>query len=161
MRNLPFVQDVNLLIGIEQKKKKRSEIVAQNIDSEFRAYGFIEKSLKDTGWDIRNPLKHSTGEVYTQNEVLKVKELNTLLKGRIPENVVKVSSDVYWIIEAKKNHFDLKIAIKEAEEYAEMINKSNNLKCLFITGIAGTEENTFIVETYFLEKKYLEKNFYK
>ena len=35
-------------------------------DSEFRTYGYIDRVLKDLGWDVRNPQKG--GQVYYQGE---------------------------------------------------------------------------------------------
>ncbi len=122
-----------------------------NVDSEFRAYGFIEKSLADMGWDVRNPLKYAAGQVFTQNEALKDSTLGALLKGKKPENVVKINTNTYWTIEAKKEHAKIDVAVKEAQAYAELINESTEAKAFFATGVAGTDDNTFIVETYYLE----------
>ena len=58
-------------------------------NSEFRAYPFILKSLEDLNWDVRNPLKHPRGEVFTQNEPLHDKRLKPLLNRKKPENIVK------------------------------------------------------------------------
>ena len=38
-------------------------------DTETDAYIFIKQDLKEKGWDIRNPARHPSGEVYTKNEV--------------------------------------------------------------------------------------------
>jgi type I restriction enzyme M protein len=123
-------------------------------NSEFRAYPFIQKYLEDLGWDIRSPLKHSDGQVFTQNESLHDKILKPLLGGGKPENIVKVAEDVYWAIEAKAEHKDLQTAIEEAKhDYAEKINASSTVTCPFATGVAGHENSTFLVETYFFNGK--------
>lgn len=123
-------------------------------NSEFRAYPFIQKSLEDLGWDIRSPLKHPAGQVFTQNEVLHDKILKPLLEGSKPENVIKISEGLYWVIEAKSEHKDLHKAVYEAQhDYADRINKSNQVKCLFATGVAGHENSTFLVETFYFDRK--------
>ena len=124
------------------------------VNSEFRLYPFIEKSLAELGWDIRNPLKYPDGQVFNQNEVLHDKVLKPLLGKLKPENVVKVKEEVYWVIEAKADYKDIEVAVSEAKDvYATKINQSPSVKCLFITGIAGNQDSTFFVETYYLSKK--------
>ncbi|MGI0060371.1 MAG: HsdM family class I SAM-dependent methyltransferase, partial [Nitrosotalea sp.] len=76
-------------------------------NSEFRAYPFILKSLEDLEWNIKNPLRNPDGQVFTQNEALHDNKLKPLLQGSIPENIVKVSENIYWVIEAKSEHKDL------------------------------------------------------
>ncbi|MFA6005544.1 MAG: N-6 DNA methylase [Patescibacteria group bacterium] len=121
-------------------------------NSEFRSYPFILKSLEDLGWNVRSPLKHHDGQVFTQNESLHDPILKPLLEGGKPENLVKVAENIYWAIEAKAEHRDLQKAIQEAQiDYAAKINTSKKIKCLFATGVAGHENNTFLVETYFFD----------
>jgi len=123
-------------------------------NSEFRAYPFISKSLEDFGWDIRSPIKHPSGQVFTQNEALHDTRLKPLLNRQKPENIVKVTDDVFWVIEAKAEHGELNKAIDEAKHYAAEINKSREVKCLFTTGVAGHENTTFLVETHFFDGRY-------
>ncbi len=129
-------------------------MVKKQLDSEFRLYPFIEKSLTELGWDIRNPLKHPNGQVYTQNEVLHDRILKPLFDKSKPENLVKIREGVFWVIEAKPDHKEIEIASGEAKDiYAAKINRSSSVKCLFATGIAGSVDSTFFVETFYLNKK--------
>ena len=121
-------------------------------NSEFRAYDYISQSLKDIGWDIRNPAKYSGGQVYTQNEALQNPKLKKLLDGKKPENVVQISSTTFWAIEAKAEHTQIDQAVQEAKDYAELINGDKSIKCLFATGVAGNANETYLVETYFFNK---------
>jgi type I restriction-modification system DNA methylase subunit len=121
-----------------------------NRDSEFHAYGYIRDELKERGWDIRNPKNHPSGQVYTQNECLSDPEIKNCLNLDRPENVVKITESIYWVIEAKREHSQLGQALKEAEDYARKINTSNNIQALFISGVAGNPTESFIVETHFL-----------
>jgi len=123
-------------------------------NSEFRLYPFIEKSLSEFGWDKRNPLRHSDGQVFTQNEALHDNRLKALLGDSRPEYIVKVNDDVFWVIEAKAEASDLKLAVAEAKDiYADKLNKGASVRCLFATGVAGSDNSTHFVETYYLSKK--------
>lgn len=129
----------------------------KNKNSEFRAYDYINQSLKDIGWDTRNPERYSAGQVYTQNEALQNKKLKILLKGKKPENVVRINPALFWAIEAKAEHKQIDQAVQEAQDYAEMINKGKDVKCVFATGVAGNSNETFLVETYFFNKSKWER----
>ena len=118
-------------------------------NSEFRLYPFIEKSLKDLGWDTKNPA--SGGRVYTQIEFYQHdNNLKQSLGQAAPENIVLISSDGghrYWTIEAKEKHKDLEKAIGEAKDYAEKINSEFPNMARFATGVAGTDEESRYVRT--------------
>ena len=126
-------------------------------DSEFRAYPYITTCLKDLSWDTKNPKRG--GEVYTQGEFRKHDSLLDNALGRnTPENIVLIpwkGGHYYWIIEAKADHNDLATAVSEAKQYAVSINESNTQFldekgfARFVTGIAGTPDETFYVETSF------------
>ncbi len=129
-------------------------------ESEFRSYPYIIKCLKELSWDTKNPKRG--GDVYTQGEFRKH---DTILHGALgldtPENIVLIpweGGHRYWIIEAKADHKDLSKAIFEAQQYADKINNANNLiqdvgdkngLARFVTGIAGTPDDTFYVTTQF------------
>lgn len=119
-------------------------------NTEVDAYVFIKENLKELGWDVRNPLRVATGQVYTQNECLSDPEIKKFLNLDRPENIVKISETVHWVIEAKRDHHQLEQAVSEAEGYALQINQSKNIKTKFITGIAGNE-----VDSYLITSKYL------
>lgn len=128
-----------------------------SFESEFRAYPYIQKVLKELGWDIRNP-RHG-GDVYTQGEFRKHDSiLDRTLGLTTPENIVVIPWDGgprYWIIEAKAEHKDLERAVGESRQYADNINRvvANSVDGVglarFITGIAGTPDESFFVTTQF------------
>lgn len=120
-------------------------------NTEVDAYIFIKENLKELGWDVRNPLRVATGQVYTQNECLAEPEIKKSLNLDRPENIVKVTESIHWVIEAKRDHRQLEQAINEAEEYAVRINKSRSIKVKFITGVAGNA-----VDSYLITSKYLD-----
>ena len=124
-------------------------------ESEYRAYPYIDKVLKELGWDTRHPRRG--GAVYTQGEFRNHDSLlSSTLQRKAPENIVVIPWDGgvrYWIVEAKAKHSDLETAVHEAREYAEIVNSSAAPlpdgigPVRFITGIAGTPENSFYVTT--------------
>lgn len=119
-------------------------------NSEFRAYTFIPNSLKELGWNIKNPSFNSMGQVYTQHEALQNEILKNALKRKVPENVVKLDNGLWWIIEAKSGHGELETAVNEAKDYAKMLNDTQKDSCLFVSGVAGNKEDSFLVETHYL-----------
>ena len=125
-------------------------------ESEFRAYSYIENVLKSLGWDIRHPRRG--GSVYTQGEFRgHDPRLTATLARKAPENTVIIPWNGglrYWIVEAKADHDDLTVAVDEAREYAQFVNDGTLMPdgigpARFITGIAGTPDESFFVTTEF------------
>ena len=120
-------------------------------DSEFRAYPYIDRVLAEAGWNTANPAQKEGGQVYTQGEFRRHDPLLAEALGRTtPENIVLIPWDKhyrYWIVEAKAAHNDLTKALKEAKEYAKKINAIAPDSARFVTGIAGTPDQSFYVTT--------------
>ena len=114
-------------------------------DSEFRLYPLILEKLKDLGWNTKTISRG--GSVYTQTELRNNEELKFALDGKVPENIVKINEKEYWVIEAKSEPGHLNKAIQDAENYAERINQKSELNCCIITGISGSPDSTYYVET--------------
>lgn len=91
-----------------------------------------------------------SGQVYTQNECLSNLEIQRQLGLQKPENVVKVTDSILWVIEAKRSHGQLDQALSEAEDYARELNKSDKLQAKFVTGVAGNELDTFLMRSRLL-----------
>ncbi len=117
--------------------------------TEVDAYIFIKDSLKELGWDVRNPSRCATGRVFTQNECLEHPEIQAQLGQDRPENVVKITDSIYWVIEGKQKQSQIGLAVAEAEEYANRINANTNIKALFISGVAGNESSGYLMRTRF------------
>lgn len=120
--------------------------------SEVHAYIFIKESLRKMGWIVKNPLRSPDGQVYTQGECLGHVELGRTLGQKKPENVVKVSETEYYVIEAKNERNKIDQALKEAEEYAELINQSKLVSSKIISGVAGNDDEGYIIKSKFLVK---------
>ena len=120
-------------------------------DSEVHAYQFIKEQLKLLGWDVRNPERIDSGQVWTQNECLSNAAIKECLGLDRPENIVKVTERILWIIEAKRSHGQLADALREAEEYAKKFSGSQQFNATFISGVAGNEIDSFLVRTRFFD----------
>lgn len=116
-------------------------------DTEVDAYIFIKEHLGKLGWDIRNPDRVETGQVYTQNECLSHPEIGRLLGLERPENIVKIDDRTFWVIEGKRSHSLLGKALGEAEDYARRMNKSTVIQVRFISGVAGNYLDSFLIRT--------------
>ena len=117
--------------------------------TEVDAYLFIKENLKAMGWDVRNPDRFPSGQVYTQNECLGHPEIQKYLQQEKPENVIKLSESAFWVIEAKREHRQLEQALSEAIEYAEKINHSRSIKVKIISGVAGNEADSYFIKSRF------------
>jgi len=114
-------------------------------NSEVHAYVYIINELVGKkGW-LKN-------QIYTQGECLKISEIKTFLGQTKPENIVEINEKVFYVIEAKNERNKIDQALKEArEDYADKINKSNRIKVLFITGIAGNFEEGYIAKSQYFK----------
>lgn len=113
--------------------------------SEVHAYAFILAELTGKkGWD--------KNQVFTQRECSSNRHIAEQLGKLHPENVVKISEKLFYIIEAKNERAKIDLALKEArEDYAKLINQSPSIQAPFITGIAGNGEEGFIAKSQFLK----------
>jgi len=121
--------------------------------TEVDAYVFIKERLGKLGWEVKNPSRSANGQVYTQNECLSNPHIQKQLGNLKPENIVKINETTFWVIEAKKDRTRLNIALKEAKDYAILINKSNVINAPFITGLAGNDLDGYIMKSMYLNIK--------
>lgn len=122
-------------------------------NSEVDAYSYIKDQLNILGWEVKNPARFETGEVYKQNECLSNLELKKVLERDMPEAVVKITNNSFWVLESKrnKNQADLDKAIFELkDQYAKKINSSPNIKCSIISAIAGNDSDGYLISNQFL-----------
>jgi type I restriction-modification system DNA methylase subunit len=117
-------------------------------DSEFRAYVFIENSLKELGWNVKNPNRYADGEVYTQGECLNNELIKKHLKTLKPENIVVVKNNTFWVVEAKSEHKQIEKAVKECKNYCNLLNKTKIL-APFFSAVAGNDNDSYVVKNYF------------
>jgi len=117
--------------------------------SEVDAYAYIRDHLKDLGWNIKNPSRHPTGQVWTQNQCLSDTRIKDRLGAKHPENIIKISETKLWVIEAKANRKDIDLALSEAVEYySERINEDGHYHAIIATGVAGNEDTgLYLIKT--------------
>lgn len=118
--------------------------------SEFASYVFIKNDLSNLGWNTRNPNRHPEGRLYTQQECLDNAEIAAGLGRQKPEYIVKVSEDQFWVIEAKNTLDKIDLAFQEAIEYAQDINKSTLIRATIVTGVAGNDDDGYLVKTAYI-----------
>lgn len=119
--------------------------------SEFTSYIYIKRELENLGWNTKNPERNVEGEVYTQQECLDNEEISKQLINRKPEYIIKIDEDKFYIIEAKGTIDKVNIAFAEAVEYANLINQSDVISVKIISGVAGNDEDGYIVKSAFYE----------
>ena len=118
-------------------------------DSEFHAYDFIKDELRVAGWVVRNPERADAGQVWTQQECLYDPAIKEALGQSYPENIVRISSDTLWVVEAKRYHQDLDAALTQAEGRARAFEGNSRYKVRFITGVAGNPIDSYLVRSKF------------
>ncbi len=119
-------------------------------NSEVNAYVYIKQELENLWWIVKNPARNDYWEVYQQNECLSNEYLKSCLVRDMPEAVVKIAENEFWVIESKRERSQLEQALKEArEQYAKKINTSKTIKCLIISWVAWNDTDWYIVENQF------------
>jgi type I restriction-modification system DNA methylase subunit len=103
-----------------------------------------------SGRFARNTHRSASGQVYTQNECLSHPVIRTALDKDRPENVIMLTEKSVWVIEAKRSHKQLAVAVSEAEDYARRITDTGKLTSKFISGVAGNSLDGFLVSTRML-----------
>ena len=94
-------------------------------DTEVEAYEFIRRQLRDLQWIVKNPSLNTGGQVWTQNQCLSHPDIKQAFDLKRPENVVKLSESLIWIIEAKPTRRQLDQALDEAiHYYADRVNRA-------------------------------------
>lgn len=119
------------------------------VQSEVEAYGFIRDQLRDLGWVVKDPSKSPNGQVWTQNQCLAHSHIKAAFGSVRPENVVKLSENALWVIEAKASRAELAKALAEATEfYAQKINDvPGPVHAFLATGVAGSEDQGYLIRT--------------
>lgn len=120
--------------------------------SEVHAYGFIKDNLKILGWIVKNPARHPDGQVYTQQECLEDRRIAEKLGAKHPENIIKLRENEFYVVEAKPERDEIKIALNQAHKrYASKINESEHIKVKIISGVAGNPTDGYLIRSKFLQ----------
>lgn len=124
-------------------------------NSEVDAYAFIKEQLNLLGWIVKNPARFDKGEVYKQNECLSNTEIKKSLDRDMPEVIVVINDNMLWVIESKREKTEkaLNYALNDLRnQYAPKLNQNQNIKCLFISAIAGNDSDGYLISNQYLHK---------
>ena len=123
---------------------------SQHTRTEVDAYVYIKQRLKDLGWDVRNPTTNPQGQVWTQNQCLAHPTIKQAWGAKRPENVVKLTEEDLWVVEAKADRADIDDADDEAQNYyAKRINDLDaDVRVKLATGIAGNDDEGWTVHNF-------------
>jgi len=114
--------------------------------SEVNCYKYILDELEKKGWEKRN--------VYSQQECHHIPEIKKHLVLDRPENIVEINEKIYYVIEGKNEKRKIDVAVSEArDQYAKKINQSSKIKALFITGVAGNNDEGYISQSFYYNGK--------
>jgi type I restriction-modification system DNA methylase subunit len=128
-----------------QRKTKR--------DSEFQSYTYIKNELRALEWNVSNPNRDPSGQLYTQQECLGHPEIKMMLDKLTPEYVLKLREDAFWVIEAKPTHEQIDQAYGEAKGYSELINKHPVIRAMIVSGVAGNDIDKYLIKSGFWDEK--------
>ena len=129
------------------KKSKKYQV------SEFRSYTYIKNELKKMGWNVNNPNRNVNGQLYTQHECHSNNEIYSVLGKLVPEFIIKLNEDLFWVIEAKPTHDNINLAYKEAVSYGKLINKHSFIRAKIVSGVAGNDTDRYLVKSGFWDEK--------
>lgn len=117
--------------------------------TEVEAYEYVRRQLRNLGWKVKNPSLGTGGQVWTQNQCFDHPEIKQALGRTRPENIVKVSEELLWVIEAKSTRKEADRAIREAtHDYSDRINKAKKrVRAILASGVAGNDEAGYLVRT--------------
>jgi len=134
-KQISIIREANNKVFRGERKMARKKIRT----TEVLSYRFILNELEALGWDIRNPLSSSNGQVYTQRQCLDDPRIKEQLEEMHPENIIKLSEEEIYTIEAKRDRDMIDTALKEAQEdYADKINKSKKIQSVIISGVGAS-----------------------
>ena len=121
------------------KKTKRAE---------SRARYFTRQTAQAKGWNLAHPQRG--GDFLEEQEVADYLHESGLGLSR-PDFVLCIGGEPAMVIETKNDLNKHQQAIDEAMEYADIINTSGRYSIKVAVGLAGSDENGFIVSVKFFK----------
>lgn len=121
----------------------------KNKRAESRARYFTRKVAEEKGWNMRHPQRG--GDCLEEQEVSDYLP-DTLLGLNRPDFVLCLNGDPAVVIETKNELKKHKEAIDEAIDYCNQINKKGRYNVKIAIGVAGEDDNGYIVIVRYLSK---------
>lgn len=123
--------------------------MAKTKRSESRARYFTREIARKKGWELSHPEKG--GDFLEEQEIVSFYP-NIGLGANRPDFLLALNGEPKLIIETKNDFKKIQKSIDEAVEYAEAVNSYGAYTIKFAVGIAGDEENGFIVKVKYLKE---------
>ena len=117
--------------------------------AESRTRYFIRTQSIKRSWNINHPSRG--GDFLEEQEILNhFKDIGLGLTK--PDFLVCLSGEPAIVIEAKNDIKKINEAIEQAIGYASTINKTNKYSIKIIVGVAGEEDNGYLIEVRYLKE---------
>lgn len=117
--------------------------------AEARTRYFTRTQSQKRGWNISHPSKK--GDVLEEQEITNYFPKIGLGQEK-PDFVYLLQGEPCMVIEAKNDLKKIDQAVSEAIEYAEKINEAKKFNIKIIVGVAGEEDNGYLVTIKYLTK---------
>lgn len=128
--------------------KHNLDMAKKNKRAESRARYFTRKTAADKGWNTAHPSRG--GDFLEEQEIAGYFPEIGLGLNR-PDFMLCLNGEPAVIIETKNELNKYKSAVSEAVEYCEMINRHNKFNVKIAIGVAGEDENGYIVVVKYLK----------
>ena len=124
--------------------------MAKSKRAESRCRYLVRDIAGQKGWDVRHPQK---GGDFLEEQEIEDFFPDCGLDGTKPDFIVCKKSLPLVVVEAKNDIKKIDIAISEAMEYANSINKKGKYKIRIVVGVAGEEDHGYLFKSFFWNDK--------
>lgn len=124
--------------------------MAKGKRAESRCRYLVRDIAGQKGWDVRHPQK---GGDFLEEQEIEDFFPDCGLDGTKPDFIVCKKSLPLVVVEAKNDIKKIDIAISEAMEYANSINKKGKYKIRIVVGVAGEENHGYLFKSFFWNDK--------
>ena len=116
--------------------------------AEARTRYYTRSEALRLGWDVRHPTEG--GSFLEEQEIVNYfPKLAAVLGQQRPDFASLINRKLSMVIECKSHWQDIETAVKEAMEYADIINSVKGIKARIAVGIAGTPDKRLHVQCLF------------
>jgi len=124
--------------------------------AEARTRYYVRDESQLVGWDVRHPARG--GMFLEEQEIVDYfPELKFALKDERPDFVCLLGGRLRAVIECKNDWKDLSKAVREAQDYADTINRIRGYQARIAIGVAGTPDKRVQIRcTYKYGSKWVE-----
>lgn len=128
--------------------------------AESRCRYYTREEAARIGWDVRHP--SNGGHFLEEQEIVDFfPRLREALGGERPDFGAVRGDKLRLIVECKNDYRELGAAVREAQEYAEVINKVKGFDVRLAVGVAGTPDKLVQARSYFLRGKWVDLTSHK